>query len=354
MNPAEFDRRFENARWFPVDLGVRRRDYMCLRIDESVLERSVFIDSRIQAPIADAERINADRIDVERLPQGPVGWIWHTSFCGSSLLARCLHVPPYQVSLKEPSILRRLGDGRLNGFDIGDGPQVSARLLARPWHNDGAVVIKPTHAALGVSTELMDTLPASRAVLLTSELEDFLVSNIKKSAETRADIGTLANRALRALGASFPIEPEARSPPDFLCAAALQWAAQRELVLNLMTRWGFDRVRSLAAERLYADVAGCVQAVQAWLRLTAPTTAIADRVQAVGDRHAKDFERTFDGAFRKRQEAYFRAQHAAVVDRAIRWAERLLLPCMHADALQLPMALLETEVGADAVGDSCA
>ncbi|MEV8693177.1 hypothetical protein AB0014_25765, partial [Klebsiella pneumoniae] len=95
-------------------------------------------------------------------------------------------------------ILRRLADARAAGWEIDGLVDVSVRLLARPWSADGSVIVKPTHAALNIAVDLMEAAPQSRGVLLSSDLEDFVVSNIKKTPETQAKIPQLAERALRA------------------------------------------------------------------------------------------------------------------------------------------------------------
>lgn len=335
MTADKYDPRFRDPRWFPVDLGVRRRDYMCLSLEDRVLDTSVFIDNRIEAPLDAAERVNADRIDSSALPQGPVGWIWHTSFCGSSLLARCLHVPPAQVSLKEPLILRRLGDAREKGFDLGDGPMLSARLLARPLHEGGAVVIKPTHAALNVAVDLMQALPDSRAIVLYSSLEDFMVSNLKKSPVDQGRVPLLVNRALNATGLRERLLGEAAHPPGLLGTVALQWGAQRELVADVLHSIGSSRIRSLEASELYGNPAFTAERVQQWLGLPASSDRIAARCSKVALTHAKAFDQPYDAQVRIREAAVLRARHQSSLDDALAWADRVLLPAMRPDALEL-------------------
>lgn len=330
---------FADARRFPVDLGVRTRAFLFLRIEEDTLDSTPFIDHRIAAPIDRADRIPADRIVVERDDSVPTGWLWHTSYCGSSLLARALHAMPGQVSLKEPLILRRLGDAREKGFDLTDTPQLSARLLARPWHPGGGVLIKPTHAALNVAVELMHALPASRALLLHSELEDFLLRNVLKGPTTQARIGLAAERALRATSFLQRLPREAAHPPDIVCAAALQWAAQRELALDVIEAVGGSRMRTLGAARLYADVAGVAQRVQQWLGLPAAATDIEARVARVADRHSKNFAQAYGPEERRRDDAMLRERHGPALVHGMRWTERMLLPAMRREAIALPFAL---------------
>jgi hypothetical protein len=207
---------------------VPARTFRFLSIAPSVLEESVFLDTRIQAQLAQATPVAADRLDGVG-PAASTGFLFHTSFCCSTLLARLLHVEGRSIALKEPLVLRRLADARHSGVPAGKLTGLSVRLLARPWTNGGHVLIKPTHVALNIATELLEAAPAARAVLLYGTLEDFLISNIKKPPASQQKVPELAERALLASGWHERLPREALAPPDFLSGVALQWCAQLEL-----------------------------------------------------------------------------------------------------------------------------
>src|SRR5262245_5445881 len=134
--------RLADARWFAVDLHVPDRRFGVRFLDEDVIERSSFLDTRIEAPpgesqplaVADAERAAA------AMPRAKVGWIFHTSFCASTLLARCLHLAPFTVALKEPLVLRRLSDARNGGWSLDGLVAPGLALIAHPGHRRHAVV----------------------------------------------------------------------------------------------------------------------------------------------------------------------------------------------------------------------
>src|ERR1043165_1301116 len=192
--------RLADARWFAADLHVPDRRFAVRFLDEEVIERSSFLDTRIEAPPGESHALSVAQAEAAAatLPRARVGWIFHTSFCASTLLARCLHLAPFTVALKEPLVLRRLSDARNGGWALDGLAARSLALLARPWHAGGAVVIKPTHVALNVAVDLLAATPDSRAVIVTSTLADFLVSNLKKPPDSQAKIPLLVERALRA------------------------------------------------------------------------------------------------------------------------------------------------------------
>jgi len=325
-----------DARWFPVDLHVGARCYGMLRLDEDVLTRSSFLDTRMDAPLADATPLPVAAVP-PTLATAPVGWLFHTSFCGSTLAARALHLPPYATCLREPLVLRRLGDARYSDLSLEGVVEPTVRLLSRPWHPHGAVVIKPTHAALNVARELMHAAPRSRGAVITSSLDDFLVSNLKKTAETQSKIPQLIERALRAAPSFAARLPSAAlQPPDLACAAALQWAAQRERVLDIRDAVGPARLRVLDMQDLLQDLPRAAAALADWFGIAVPDDALRAHCADVASRNAKATEVAYGAARRASEMATVARMYAGALDRARRWADTHVLPAMRPPALTPP------------------
>lgn len=96
MTTAEFG----DASWFPLELHVLEKWFGFAHVPADVIERSAFLDTRIEASIDVLEPVSV--ADLPELPAADaVGWIFHTSFCGSTLLARALHGGMRTV-LREP------------------------------------------------------------------------------------------------------------------------------------------------------------------------------------------------------------------------------------------------------------
>ena len=330
-----------DARWFPVDLQVPRREFGFLPIGQDVLERSAFLDTRIQAPLQEAVAVAVESAAQAVMPVAPLAWLFHTSFCCSTLLARVLHLPPWQVVLKEPLVLRRLGDARHAHWPLEGLLEPTVRLLTRPWDPGGAVVVKPTHAALNVAVELLAASPQSRGMILTSSLDDFLVSNLKKTAETQAKTPALAERALQAGSFHARLPPAALAPPDLLSAAALQWAAQRELCVDIMAAVGSHRLRMVDASILLADVPGVAWQCAQWLRLPVPEDRLAARADEVSRRNAKAVEAQYDAHHRAADVRMIQARCGGQIVAARRWFDRTVMPVMRAEALTIEGTLCD-------------
>ncbi len=325
-----------DPRWFPVDLHVPDKRFGMLQLDEELIGRSSFLDTRLEAPLDEAVPALVNGVAVAKLPRAPVGWLFHTSFCASTLLARALHLPPHTVALKEPLVLRRLSDARSKRWSLEGLLAPTVKLLARPWHAGGAVVIKPTHVALNLAADLVAAVPGSRAVLLTSSLDDFLISNIKKPTESQAKVPLLVERALQATTFATRLPQSASRPPDPVSAAGLQWAAQREHVVDLLDGIGAERIRALDAKDLLADIVGTTAAVAAWLQLPLPREALAAHTAEVAKLNAKAPGASYSAEQRAHEAAHLASSYAAELARAKAWLDEHVLPAMRDTAKASP------------------
>jgi hypothetical protein len=325
---------FTDAHWFPVDLHVSDGRYAFLRLDEDVLARSTFLDTRIDAPLTAAIPVPAAEIAANALEYAPA-WLFHTSFCGSTLLARALHLPPYQVCLKEPLVLRRLADAQDAGLATAKLTESTLRLLGRPWQPSGRVIVKPTHVALNIAPALLDASPTSKAIILTSSLDDFLISNLKKTSESQAKIPALVERAMRAGNFHKRLPEAAMRPPDLLCAAGLQWAAQRELMQDLVERYE-GRMRPMDMRVLLASFEETLLACARWLELQAPQNELLQHARIVFTRNAKSIHVPFDPARREQESALVTRLYGAPLAKARTWLDDHVLAAMRPAAAADP------------------
>ena len=322
------------AQWFPVDLDVDAGLLHFLELSDRLLAEANFLDQRMDLAWEQARVLPVSELaQVAVASAAPIGLLWHTSFCCSTLLARALHLGASTTVLREPLVLRRLADARFAGVDIGPLLPAVARLLARPWTPGGAVLIKPTHAALSLAPDLFDALPSARGLVLTSTLDDFLLSNLKKTAETQARVPALVERAMAASDLVERLPPAAFDPPDFLATVALQWAGQQEAIAAWLLGPHRTRLRVLQERSLLADWPNSVAEVAAWLHWPAERKALYTRAEDVGQRHAKAEQRAFDAAARAQEAAWLREKFRAELKRANDWAQRHLLPVMRSPAL---------------------
>ena len=120
--------------------------------------------------------------DVEQRQTAPVHFIFHTSFSGSSLLAKALEIPGVASSMREPAIFTNLAnrviprDGETNAERL----ELILRLVERPLSAGEKVVAKQSSFANRLADQILETRDLSRAVLLYSDVETYLVSLLKR------------------------------------------------------------------------------------------------------------------------------------------------------------------------------
>jgi hypothetical protein len=315
--------------WFPFDLDLAAGNARFLRFGAEVLDQSVFLDHRI----ALAERLPVDVPLAELVaPPATPAWLFHTSFCCSTLLARALHAAPWVEVLKEPFALRRLADAMHLGHNTTATLAPVVALLARPWHAGSRTVIKPTHAALNLAPALLDATPGSQAVVLYSGLRDFLVSNLKKPPQTQEKVGRLAARLAHDAGFDPELLRTADAAAGWAGLVAVQWTAAIALAQRAL-RHAPSRIIALSDRELLADVPGRVVAVADWLALPAPSEMFAARATEAAGRHAKETDAAYDAALRAREAEQVRLRYAVPIEQAMAWARAQCAPLLGAGPL---------------------
>lgn len=314
---------------FPVDLDVGRRELLVADVAVEAIERAAFLDSRFDFDPSTSVR---EPLDLTATVGGPVHWLFHTSFCCSTLLSRMVERAGSRVVLREPLVLRRLADARAGGgATTALLPSVVERLAA-PWRGHRDVVIKPTHAALNLAAGLLDARPDAKGVVISSSLRDFLVSNIKKTPETQAKVGALVDRALRSGSFRHRVDSGKLRPPDWLSLVGLQWAAQRELIVDAWLQRP-DSLMAVDSDQLLEEPVGVVATCLDWWGLAFDREALPGHVGSVRSVHAKAPSRPYDGSARHAEARLVAEAYAGQLEAALSWLEAHVLPLMRAEAV---------------------
>lgn len=118
---------------------------------------------------------------VSEARDAPLHFIFHTSFCRSTLLARALDMPGV-LTLKEPDVLINLANRFIQSDDRGNRErlQLVLKLLSRPPADTETVVVKPTNFANRLVLPILEASPDTRAVLLYGDVRTLLRSIVKR------------------------------------------------------------------------------------------------------------------------------------------------------------------------------
>jgi hypothetical protein len=258
--------------FYVFDFAAKSELSKFLVVEETMLERAPFIDIRFE-PLAQAQFwVNTrelfsleGRHDIPR-PQ-PV-FIFHHAFVCSTLLARCLNQIDAFFSLKEPWILRRLADHKRVHAHLAASPVwretfvKNVMLLCRNFDTGRVPVIKATNVANNLLIDVLRFLPGRPILYLYSDLESFLISNLKKTDDTQKKIPALATAFLRDgdFAQRFP-QMSDPSSLSFLQVCALIWLVNLYNFKVVVEQQATSQVKTLDARDLLQDLAASLAAL---------------------------------------------------------------------------------------------
>lgn len=317
----------DDPRWFPANYDAAGRTVRLVYVNLTELGEAPFLDKRLK--IDWAEGVD---IATHELPRatGAASFLFHTAFCGSTLLARALHAPPLAVALKEPLGLHSLAMAQLKtqapeeASHIADDLSRYLGLLSRPWARGGRVLVKPANQANGLLTPILASVPQARAILLYSSLRAFMLSCFKKLPESEQRIRWMAQALLRGspLATRLDIDPDAGF--NLVESCALAWYAQMERYAQALDEDADDRLRTLDFDEVLAAPQDRVQDCARWLQLH--DAGLEERVPKVFSRHSKGTSPAYDADERERENARVLDAFGETIDRAVAWAEEAIGP----------------------------
>jgi len=320
---------FEPA-FLVADFSPDRKLTKFLVVDESMLDQSPFIDIRFE-PLAQAQFWVETRqlFDLEGrhdVARPRPAFIFHHAFVCSTLLARCLARSDAFFSLKEPWILRRLADVKRAGAPVPEGNEAFVkylRLLCRNFRSGRLPVIKATNVANNLLPDVLRHLPEQPVLYLYSDLESFLVSNLKKTADTQGKMPGLATSFLADgdFARQYPRMADA-SRLSLLQVCALVWLASLYNFRQSVGERANPRVATLDAQDFLDDPVGTLGRLSRHFGHQ-PDAADLQRMADAGTigTHAKEPTRAYGALQRRVEMDEIRRRHGREIADAMAWAE---------------------------------
>ena len=330
----------ESAIWFPDAIDAQNGAVRLCQVTRDTLADTAFLDERWDRSSRAMRPVRLADLPQPEAAAQPV-FIWHSAFCCSTLLARCLDRPGRSLSLKEPAALmeianikRRQGPGVSDTWLKGVLPA-----LCQPFAGESHVVLKPTNTVNNLIADTARLFPQARHLLLTSQLRAFLISIAKK--------GEAGRSFARRLFTIFAMDghPVARTDPRQLMQmsdlqiAALVWHMQVAAMLEALARGPADRFAWLDGDVFVTKPQAALEAVDAFFGLGLGEEHLAATASGpLFRRDAKDASQSF-GPARRRKEADRVAQTLGPeLDAIVEWSYGLF-PQSPRDG-RLPNALI--------------
>lgn len=316
----------------PLDYAPASDSFLFAEVDLDLLGRAAFLDRRlgdvwqrtVAVPVADVRRPFATA--------SPSAWLFHTAFCGSTLLARALHAPPRCVALKEPAPLYALALATLREQSVQDRARTDERLsltlalLGRPWAEDGRVLVKPSNGVNRLLSRILTHCPNARVVLLHSRLDTFLVSCLKKLPQAETLMRWMAEQLVVDTTLPRRLGIQAGHRYNFVESCVLTWYAQIERYAEALDGDIADRIRSLEMQAMLDAPLRATAAAATWLDLDAAREGIEARVAEVFARDAKSPDRAHGRERREAEAKAVMAHYGELIERALDWARRSVAP----------------------------
>jgi hypothetical protein len=258
------------------------------------------------------------------LEYGQIGFLFHSAFCGSTMLARALDRPGMAMALSEPLTMNDVVGYRRRGAKpqaVARVADAALRLLARPFGVGEMVVVKPSNIINPLAELLLKLRPQAKAIFLYAPLETFLISVARKGLHCRLWARELLEGYVREGYVDLGFAAEDYFRQSDLQVAAVGWLAQHAHFARLAEKIGQGRLVTLDADRMTDDPAAAITAVLAHYGLSAEKNAVAEIVSGpVFARHSKSGA-AFTPEQRKAEYAAARTAYGEEIDMVLAWAK---------------------------------
>jgi hypothetical protein len=305
--------------WLCIGFQRERRELHFAYCDDARLDEAPFLD----APWIDFDSRRAFPLDAvaARLPPPDARpaprFILHTSFCCSTLMARCLDVRGQVRVLRELTAFNGLA--RTRARDDLDEPAWEhlidsiGWLASRAFEAANVTVNKPSNVMLGVAPMLLGAHPRARAIAMFSDLPAYLVSCAKKGRGARPQLLAMlgATDPASRFASRFGLTPATLGPLEL---GAFAWHLHMDLLRAL------DDVAVLDAGRFLSHPFAAVRAAQSRLGIEVDAQATRDRVEREMRRNAKQTAAAYDPARRAVEARLVQEQFRSPIEAALDWS----------------------------------
>lgn len=307
-----------------------------LAIEENNLALAPFVDIRFE-PLAQGRFSVSTKeiVELEKMhnilrPQS--AFIFHHAFVCSTLLARCLNQIDAFFSLKEPWILRRMAD-----FKRAEGQRLSRNqwrgmftcymsLLAKNYRTGKTPVIKVTNVANNLLGDVLRYLPGHKILYLYSDLESFLVSNLKKPHDTQIKMPGLAAVFLADgdFAKQFPEFSNVKQL-SFLQVCALIWLVNLYNFKHSAEKYSLADLKTLEMKDFLADMGGSLKRLASFYGHFAAAAEIEKMLDPqVTETDAKHQQVAYGRQLKQAEVAQIRSQHSAEIKDVLSWLNPLV------------------------------
>lgn len=311
--------------WIPHTFDVTGTNLTFVHVPKAARAELMFLSDEHFAGNFPKAELSAAAVaaEIDEALRAPIHFIFHTSFCCSTLMANALNVPGATTILKEPDILINLANRLIRSDDQDNRKRLDLvlRLVERPVAPGEAIIVKPSNFGNRLLENILARRPQSKAVLLYSDVETFLRSLLKRGMFGRIFGRRLFTQLRGWSPLDFGYGPDELLQLTDVQAIALAWLMQIHH-FDAMARAFRDRVMLLDSATLLANPAAAIDGTQASFGLGLDR----DKVQAivtgpVFSKHSKFSDRDYGAEARKKEHQAATEVYAEELEMVVKWIE---------------------------------
>jgi hypothetical protein len=265
----------------------------------------------------------AVRAEIGTAEAAPINFIFHTSFCGSTLLTKALDVPGTSAVLKEPDVLHNLANFLIGSDDQSNRQRLELvlRLLERPLAPGESVIVKPTNFANRLLEPMLAMRPRSNAVLLYSDVETYARSLLKRGMFGRIVARKLFGQLRQWSPLHLGFSDAALFDQTDVQIAALVWLMQIHHFDAMARRFG-PRVMLVDTASFLADPAATLNGAQALFGLGLAQSEVDSIASGpVFATHSKFADREYNFEVREKDHRDASEAHAEELEMVVEWIQ---------------------------------
>lgn len=333
--------------WYLHGLNLDAGRLLFVKTSAQQLSAASFLDNRFEIKNLPTAEVGLQEIMQQSndLTITPPRFVFHTAFCCSTLLARCLDLPGHCVALKEPEVLMTLANYQRTGHKLLANPRdahalyrLITFLLFRPFAENQAVIVKPTNTVNNIIRQLMSTHVDSKALLLHSDLQSFLISTLKKGERGRGFARHLFNIFQMDSAEALQLPGKQLLGMTDLQIAAITWHLQLENFFAALEAFGPAQVSSLHCDRLLDNPEQTLQKVVSHLALTNLQENFAAMMEhAPLSSNAKTPGQDFTASDRQGEYQDTEMQFSESLQLIGQWAQQLRFKFAYSDKIANPL-----------------
>ncbi len=303
-------------------------------LSEQVLYQTAFLDQRL-ALVKDESLFAASLTLLDEYQQQlvrPVNWIFHTSFCCSTLLARLLQVQNQVLAIKEPIVLNQLADAfRQQPENSKQFIRLFAQItgqLNKQFRSDQMIILKTSNYMNALLNQTHRINNSSRILLVVGGIRSFARSMLKNREEATKTVPVF----LRALMHDISIKTDYLPGTDFKQDIAYMWAVQIILFSEFVQNSKLS-VAMVKKQDIISNTRAVVSACDQFFGIDSKRTS--EEISSIMQRDSKQQDNSpsviANGSIDKREQAML----AAVEELALELIPDNALQTLEAKRLQL-------------------